>query len=115
MTIGERIRDRRKELGLSQKELAEKMGFKTPSSICKAETIKNNPTMDSVREFAKALNTTPEYLLGWKEADTAKKESAELAAMVTVNRDLQHVVRTYLKLSDKDRQAVSALMDSLSD
>ena len=66
MTIGERIKNRRIELGLSQKELAAKMGYKTPSAICKVETVELNPTTDRVREFAKALDTTPEELMGWR-------------------------------------------------
>ena len=67
MTIGERIKQRRKELGLSQSQLAEKMGYKTPSAICKAETVEDNFTTDRIREFAAALETTENYLMGWPE------------------------------------------------
>ena len=67
MTIGERIKLRRKELGLTQTELAERMGLTSKTTICKAETKDFNPTMDRVKEFAKALETTPGYLLGWTE------------------------------------------------
>lgn len=67
MTIGERIKLRRKELGLTQTELAEKMGLTSKTTICKAETKDFNPTMDRVKEFAKALETTPSYLMGWTD------------------------------------------------
>lgn len=70
MTIGERIKLRRKEIGLTQTELAEKMGLTSKTTICKAETANFNPTMDRVREFAKALDTTPAYLMGWEDTET---------------------------------------------
>lgn len=68
MTIGERIKIRRKELGLTQTELAERMGLTSKTTICKAETKDFNPTMDRVKEFAKALDTTPSYLMGWTDS-----------------------------------------------
>ena len=67
MTIGERIKQRRIELGLTQTELAHRMGLTSKTTICKAETTDFNPTTDRVREFAKALECTPAYLMGWEE------------------------------------------------
>ena len=67
MTIGERIKQRRIELGLTQTELAHRMGLTSKTTICKAETTDFNPTTDRVREFAKALECTPAYLMGWED------------------------------------------------
>ena len=41
-TIGERVRDRRIELNMSQDELAHKLGYKSRSSINKIETHCHN-------------------------------------------------------------------------
>jgi len=60
-----RIRTRRKELGMSQEELALKVGYKTKSSINKIELGQNDISQSKINEFAKALNTTPTYLMGW--------------------------------------------------
>lgn len=38
MTIGERIKFRREELGMSQEELAHKIGYKSRSAVNKIET-----------------------------------------------------------------------------
>ena len=73
MTVGERIKLRRRELGLTQTELAERMGLTSKTTICKAETKDFNPTTDRVKEFAKALGVTPAYLMGW-ENDKEKKQ-----------------------------------------
>ncbi len=59
-----RIRNRREELGLSQEELAARMGYKSKSSINKIEMGINDIPQSKVLAFAKALNTTTAYLMG---------------------------------------------------
>lgn len=63
--IGNRIKIRRKELGLSQQELAERMGLKSKSTICKIERGEDNLTSPIIMRYAQALETTPEALAGW--------------------------------------------------
>ena len=65
MTIGQRIKDRRKELGLSQTELVERLGGISKASICKVENDKEDLTLDRVRRYADALFCSPGYLAGW--------------------------------------------------
>jgi len=65
MTVGTRIKLRRKELGLSQTELADRMGLKNKSSICRVEKdLEPNLTSDRLMRFSDALYTTPVYLMG---------------------------------------------------
>lgn len=59
-----RIRSRREELGLSQEELAARMGYKSKSSINKIEMGVNDIPQSKVFAFAKALETTTAYLMG---------------------------------------------------
>lgn len=65
--LGLRIRSRRKELGLSQEALAERLGLKSKSTICKIERGDDNLTTDTVEKYAKALNCVPGYLMGWTD------------------------------------------------
>lgn len=65
MNIGDKIRIRREELGMTQMDLAEKVGYVSRSSVAKVEANANGMTRNKVLLFAKALNVTPEYLLGW--------------------------------------------------
>lgn len=67
MTLYDRIRSRRIELEMSQDELAKKLGYKSRSTIAKIESGENDITQSKIAEFAKALNTTPAYLMGWDE------------------------------------------------
>ena len=64
--IGLRIMERRKELGLSQQQLAERMGLKSKSTICKIEKGEDNLTAPTIMRYAKALETTPELITGWQ-------------------------------------------------
>lgn len=72
MTIGERIFELRTRAGLSQEELAEKVGYKSRSAIQKIEGNLRDVSHSMVITFAKALNTTPHYLLGWLDSPDAK-------------------------------------------
>ena len=69
MTVGERIKKRRIELGLTQDELAERMGYKGKSSVSVAETRGDNVTTTKVKKFAKALDVSYNYLIGDYDED----------------------------------------------
>ena len=65
MTIYDRIKLRREELGMSQQELAYKLGYKSRSTINKIELGLRDINQSKISEFAIALSTTPAYLMGW--------------------------------------------------
>lgn len=62
------LKNRRLELGISQDELAQRLGYKTRSSINKIEKGINDVPRKKVDDFADALQTTPAALLGWEAA-----------------------------------------------
>ncbi len=79
MLIGDRVRTRREQLGLSQEELAFALGYKSRSSINKIECNRQNLTQRKIKAMADILNTTPDYIMGWteeKEASSAQKRNA---------------------------------------
>ncbi len=67
MTFGERVKAKREELGMTQAELAARLGYKSRASINKIEQSKRNMKQSQIATLAKALDTTPGYLMGWKE------------------------------------------------
>ena len=69
MTIGERIKQKRLEQGLSLDQLADKMGYKSKTSVFRAEQGMTDLPLSKVKEFAKVLKTTPSYLMGWEDDD----------------------------------------------
>lgn len=87
LKVGERIRIKREELGITQDELAQLTGYKSRSSINKIEKGGNDLPQSKIVAFAKALKTTPSYLMGWeddKPADTLTVLPAEKIHMIPV-------------------------------
>ena len=82
LEIYKRIRARREELGISQEELAKRMGYKSRSSINKIEKGENDIPQSKIIAFAQALRTTPEALMGWEHPSASAPASDDLPANV---------------------------------
>lgn len=70
MSLAEQIKKRRIEMGYTQDELAKKVGYKSRSTINKIEKGINDITQSQIILFAKALECSPAYLMGWEECET---------------------------------------------
>ena len=53
MTIGERIKERREALGMTQQELADRLGYKSRSTINKIEMNGRNLKQSKIKAFVK--------------------------------------------------------------
>lgn len=65
--LGQKIKKRREELGLSQEDLAKMLGYKHKSSINKIELGAADVPRAKVPAFAKALGMTAIEFSGWTE------------------------------------------------
>lgn len=80
MTLGEKVKRKREELKLSQEELAEKMGYKSKTSIHKIEQGITDLPLSKVEELAKVLDLKVAYLMGWtEEKPQPKKEGSNVS------------------------------------
>ena len=75
MQIGNIIKKRRVQLGLSQTELANKLGFKSKASISRIELGVQSLPQNKILEMAKALDVSPEYLMGWRNTLESSTDS----------------------------------------
>lgn len=73
-TVGDNILNRRRELGLTQEELAKRMGYKSKSTINKIEMGINDIPQGKIVKFAEVLYTTPARLMGWNEEEETLEE-----------------------------------------
>ena len=107
MTIGERIKQKRLELNMSQDELGKKVGYKSRSSIQKIENARNLP-LPKVEKMAIALECSPAYLMGWEDEDhemdvvthpnESYLENEEFIELYTkADPEIQNAVLTLLK------------------
>jgi len=103
MTLGERIKNRRLELGYTQEEVANKLGYKSRSSYNKMENA-NVLSLKKVEKLASVLETSPAYLMGWEEEEAIA--SAMLQAtldnyVVTVSNDMS-------KMSEEQKKRLAS-------
>lgn len=82
--IGERIKKRRLELNMTQKHLAELVGYKNGASIYMIESGRSSLSFSRLCDFAKALGVKKEDLLG---RDLEKSEKKTLAR----EKDARHI------------------------
>lgn len=76
MKIGERIKHRREELGIAQTQLAEQIGSSKQNLYKYENGIIANIPADKIEAIAKALHTTPAYLMGWNDDPTLPASAA---------------------------------------
>lgn len=110
MNIGERIKSRRKELGLSVDYIAENLD-KNRATIYRYESrdIENLP-VTILEPLAKLLQTTPEYLMGWEESVAEPTNSSNLFSSEELN-----LIDDFRKLNIVGRKKVTAYTNDLID
>ena len=72
-TIGQRIKERRVEIGLTADQLADMLG-KNRATVYRYEgdEIENLP-LSVIMPLAKALRISPAYLMGWTDSDDVQQ------------------------------------------
>ena len=68
MTIGQRIKALREQKGISQIELAEKIGVSKQNLYKYENGIISNIPSDKIEAAAAALETSPAYIMGWEDS-----------------------------------------------
>lgn len=107
MTIGERIKARREALEMSQEELAHKIGYKSKTSINKIELGIQELRQSKIKQIADALQTTPAYIMGWKETeeDQQLKNCRDLIEKC-YGSDMYELVELYAKLNESGKNKI---------
>lgn len=105
MSVGEKIKLRRKELGLSAEEVAEQLGV-SPATIYRYESnYINNMGVDKLKPIAKVLRVSEAYLMGWETSDTiilAEDETSIINAYRNADSLTRDMVKRCLGISTID-------------
>ena len=109
--IGQRIKQRRTELGMTQEELAHKMGYASKTTINKIENGINDVTQSKIIAFSKALETSVAYLMGWD--DNLNKDAAILTVDLLSDQDAMNAMKKILELSKEDKKTIYDMIDFL--
>lgn len=104
--IGERIKLKREQSGMTQEELASKLGYKSKTTIAKIENGTNDIVQSKVRDFAKVLNTTIAYLMGWEVDVIQQKEepSKRISEKWDIKFYEKKMLDVFTQLSDDNKR-----------
>lgn len=120
MTMGDRIKARRIEVGLTVDQVAERIG-KNRATVYRYESNDIEKfTLDVLYPLADALQTTPAYLMGWEscpnQSVTVFKSNTEgqtdKNVLLLAGRDGSFQKRI---LSDQQLSALKAILDQMPD
>lgn len=100
--VGERIKVLRKQLGLTQSELAQKLGLEC-AAISKYETNRVPLTQESLLKLAEIFNVTTDYILTGKHTIN---EPTIIAASTEDNVDLS-------ELTEKGKEYIKDLVERM--
>lgn len=121
MTAGQRMKEKRKELGLSAEFIADKLGV-SPATIYRYEKgdIEKIPG-NILEQISKILKTTPAYLMGWEPDDASRIRMAREVSGFTQKKLAQQIgvsvatldawERGYAKPRKADFDALAASLD----
>ena len=82
----ENIKNRRIELNMSQTELAQRVGYKDKGSISRIENGKIDLTQSMIESFAKALDCSPAYLMGWTNEPKIDKKKLKHSLALAIEK-----------------------------
>ena len=103
--LGERIKSRRKELRITQKELGDRIGF-TKSSISRIEHGSRVVSIENINKIAAVLEVDQKWLLGW--TDEVQFSRNQLA-----NHVLSVLENMQVEVTEKDPQ-LARLMEYIN-
>lgn len=113
--IGMNILNRRKELKMTQEELATRMGYKSKSTINKIEAGINDIPQSKIVKFAEVLGVSVSYLMGWEEKiEKNPVEMAERHFELIMDEDIGEIFEDFKKLDAKKKKIVKDLVRSLA-
>ena len=108
MAVQDIIKNRRKELGLTLKDVAKALGV-SEGTVSRYESANiQNMGIDKLVPLAKVLHCSPGYLMGWEDTPegTAASEAPQEETLLVTDPMEQQLVKTYQILDDYGKRAV---------
>lgn len=118
MTVGDRIKELRLKLGLSQVDFADKINVSKQTLYKYENNIITNIPSDKIEAAAKLGNISPSYLMGWENVDwdllQKQKESRKRFAYVyNIQYFEKQMLDSFSKLNDENKKRSIAYTKNL--
>lgn len=105
MTIAEKIKKMRTEKGMSQADLAKKIGVNT-RMISLYESGKSNPSMETARKIADLFGVTTDYLF--------HEGPVNYGSMEIKDKSLIPVFEEIDQMNEKEKEAIKVFVEAVS-
>lgn len=105
--IGNRIKQERINIRLTQEELAQKLGLNNKSSISQYEKGDAIPSDDIKFQMAKIFDCSIDYLLGKSDVRNPKQETSINEYLLSIGFD----IKNYNPPDEKQKEQIKALIE----
>jgi transcriptional regulator with XRE-family HTH domain len=107
MSFGKRLLEARKEKGISQEEVADKLGTKGPV-IGRYERDEMKPSIDTAAKIADLLEVSLDWLCGIADQNLDKKTLTRVLELQKLPPDLKEKLYYFIDMSIRDYKAAQA-------
>lgn len=111
MTTGEKIKQRRIELGWSLRELAKRMGYANQSTISRIEKGEIDIPQSKVVKFAEVMGTSIAFLMDWEEVRKKNDTLSDIVIRLQTDDVFLSAVESLYKLDQKKLSSILTLLD----
>lgn len=111
--VGQNILKRRKELKMTQEDLAKKLGYKSISAIAKIENGMNGLNQSKLARIAEILETSPSALMGWTRTEAEIDADMELLARIDRDEEFKKMARQYYAMSEKQQEYIRSMVSTM--
>ena len=111
MTTGEKIKQRRMELGWSMRDLAKRMGYANQSAISRIEKGEIDIPQSKVVKFAEVMGTSIAFLMDWEEVRKKNDTLSDIVIRLQTDDVFLSAVESLYKLDQKKLSSILNLLD----
>lgn len=112
MTKGQRIKLRREELNIKQTELAEKVHISKQTLYKYENDIITNIPSNKLEEIATALDTTPDFLMGWQDVKILHDDNVMIFSDKETKERVEKFCSLYESVTPEVQSAVMLILKS---
>ena len=109
MTLGERIKQLRKQNGMTQVDLANQLNV-TKGTVSTWETNNRKPGFETLEQMCNMFRVGMDYLMGRSDDVTPTMISSDELALSSVEEDLTEYALKYARLDQYGRDAVESII-----
>lgn len=110
MKIGEKIKERRNELGWSLRELADRMGYANHSTIARIESGAVDLPQSKLAKFAEVMGTSVAYLMDWEQVQKNNDAIVGIVKRLRTDNDFLSLVESLQDLDGDQIRSVQQIL-----